>query len=118
MRILSKKLVSFLLICFVLVVSVSCEDTDTQDNTPTDTKSEYDQWLDSEMERMMLDFSTLEISNEVEVTNRSDYQDNIVYVSQYGKIHKNPNCSGMKYCEPMSYSTAISRDYVLCNNCY
>lgn len=42
----------------------------------------------------------------------------MVYVSNYGKIHKNPNCSGMIYYEIMSYHDAIGNGYVECQNCY
>lgn len=41
-----------------------------------------------------------------------------VYVSKYGKIHRNKNCSGMIYYTEMDYNTAVSRGYALCKNCY
>ena len=47
-----------------------------------------------------------------------DYTSEIVYVSQYGKIHNNKRCSGMKYYEKMSYQEAIEAGYELCQNCY
>ena len=42
-----------------------------------------------------------------------------VYVSKSGKkIHRNKNCSGMKYYWEMSYSDAVDAGYDFCNNCY
>ncbi len=41
-----------------------------------------------------------------------------VYVSNYGKIHRNSNCSGMKYYTKMSYADAINRGFVKCKKCY
>lgn len=41
-----------------------------------------------------------------------------VYVSRAGKIHKNPNCSGMEYYTKMGYKTARAKGYSLCQNCY
>lgn len=41
-----------------------------------------------------------------------------VYVSRNGKIHTNPNCSGMKYYTEMSYSEAVSSGYDKCQKCY
>lgn len=41
-----------------------------------------------------------------------------VYVSNYGKIHSNPSCSGMKYYEEMGYEEAIGEGYDLCQKCY
>ena len=55
--------------------------------------------------------------------NNSGYNDDaginsVVYVSNSGKIHRNKNCSGMKYYTKMSYSEAIARGYEQCKNCY
>ena len=53
--------------------------------------------------------------------NYNNYNNNYsytVYVSDYGKIHRNKNCSGMIYYREMDYNTAVSRGYALCKNCY
>lgn len=41
-----------------------------------------------------------------------------VYVSNAGKIHDNPNCSGMIHYKSMSLEKALSKGYSLCQNCY
>ena len=46
-----------------------------------------------------------------------DY-DETVYVSNYGKIHSDSSCSGMKYYEEMEYEEAIAEGYDLCQKCY
>lgn len=40
-----------------------------------------------------------------------------VYVSEYGKIHSYPTCSGMTHYTAMPLSTAISEGYVPCKKC-
>ena len=56
-------------------------------------------------------FETFEIETEKQVT--------IVYVSKSGKkIHRIPNCSGMKNYWTMSYDEAVDRGYSHCQNCY
>lgn len=42
----------------------------------------------------------------------------IVYVSNYGKIHRYANCSGMKYYTEMTYSAALAAGYSRCSNCF
>lgn len=49
--------------------------------------------------------------------NAEESSDIIVYVSRYGKIHSDPNCSGMIYYKTMTLYTAINEGYVLCKNC-
>jgi hypothetical protein len=44
--------------------------------------------------------------------------ENMVFVSKYNKIHKNPNCSGMKECYIMEFDEAIEQGYILCQKCY
>lgn len=41
-----------------------------------------------------------------------------VYVSNSGKIHAIPDCSGMKHYTEMTYREAVSAGYVECKNCY
>lgn len=48
----------------------------------------------------------------------TDQESETVYVSRTGKIHSNPNCSGMKYYTEMTYDEAIASGYDLCKNCY
>ena len=46
-------------------------------------------------------------------------QSTTVYVSKSGKkIHRTPNCSGMKNYWTMSYDEAVDRGYSHCQNCY
>ena len=48
-----------------------------------------------------------------------DYDDSVtVYVSNYGKIHSVPYCSGMKYYTEMDYDEAIDCGYDFCQKCY
>lgn len=47
-----------------------------------------------------------------------DYNSKTVYVSKYGKIHKNRHCSGMMYYDVMTYGEAIEQGYEKCANCY
>lgn len=42
----------------------------------------------------------------------------IVYVSDYGKIHRYSSCSGMKYYTEMTYSAALAAGYSRCSNCF
>ncbi|MBE6531874.1 MAG: hypothetical protein E7679_07325 [Ruminococcaceae bacterium] len=42
----------------------------------------------------------------------------IVYVSRYGKIHTDSDCSGMIYYEAMSFNEAIQLGHDLCNKCF
>ncbi len=42
----------------------------------------------------------------------------IVYVSNYGKIHRYASCSGMKYYTEMTYSAALAAGYSRCSNCF
>lgn len=42
----------------------------------------------------------------------------IVYVSNYGKIHRYSSCSGMKYYTEMTYSAALAAGYSRCSNCF
>lgn len=41
-----------------------------------------------------------------------------VYVSKTGKIHKFSNCSGMQYYTEMLYDEALDNGYDFCMNCY
>lgn len=41
-----------------------------------------------------------------------------VYVSNSGKIHTDPHCSGMKHYTAMSYDSAITAGYSRCKKCY
>ena len=45
------------------------------------------------------------------------YDDIIVYVSRYGKIHSNSSCSGMIYYTSMPLSSAISKGFIVCKKC-
>ena len=44
--------------------------------------------------------------------------ENMVFVSKYKKIHKNPKCSGMKEYYIMEFDEAVEEGYVLCHTCY
>lgn len=45
--------------------------------------------------------------------------DTIVYISYSGgKIHDDPDCSGMIYYFEMEYGEAIDEGYIPCRNCY
>lgn len=56
---------------------------------------------------------------EIETIEQQQAQDGYtVYVSRAGKIHTNPNCSGMKYYRKMGYNDARRAGYDLCQNCY
>lgn len=50
--------------------------------------------------------------------NYSTTTSNTVYVSNKGKIHKYPNCSGMKYYTEMTYSDAVAAGYDFCSKCW
>lgn len=41
-----------------------------------------------------------------------------VYVSNSGKIHTDPHCSGMKHFSAMSYDAAAAAGYSKCKKCY
>ena len=46
------------------------------------------------------------------------YTYSTVYVSRYGKIHSDANCSGMKYYTAMPLDKALDAGNVLCKKCY
>lgn len=54
----------------------------------------------------------------VAVTEKAEQNGYTVYVSRNGKIHRNPNCSGMIYYKEMGYYDARRAGYDLCQNCY
>ena len=58
------------------------------------------------------------LSSSTRPSTTSDNQFSTVYVSRNGVIHRQSNCSGMKYYTEMGYSDAIAAGYRLCSKCY
>ncbi len=54
----------------------------------------------------------------VEINKTSPNVSIIVYVSNSGKYHNRPNCSGMKNYTEMSLNEAKAADYAACKKCY
>lgn len=54
----------------------------------------------------------------VEINKTSPNVSVIVYVSNSGKYHKRPDCSGMKHYTEMSLADAKSSNYAACKKCY
>ena len=50
--------------------------------------------------------------------NAEENYDTIVYVSRYGKIHSEADCSGMIYYDTMTLSEALDKGYVWCKKCF
>lgn len=46
------------------------------------------------------------------------YTYSTVFVSKYGKIHAESDCSGMRYYTVMPLRSAVDAGYVLCEKCY
>ena len=61
-------------------------------------------------------FSLISCDNAEEKDDSYTYS--TVYVSRYGKIHSDSNCSGMKYYTAMPLDSALDAGYVLCKKCY
>ena len=111
-----KKVIALLLCAFLLICGVACNSSTTESK---DTElSDYEKYLQSEIDKINNSYGITypyETEQKAEVKNEQSYT---VYVSQYGKIHKRSNCSGMKYYTAMSSKEARRAGYALCQNCY
>lgn len=105
-----KKILSIAL-CIVLCLSFcSCVDDNDKTKepvkTPTITRGEY----------TIPTPPSFNYDFEIETRPK---QGRTVYVSKSGKkIHRIPNCSGMKNYWEMSYEDAVEAGYKFCQNCY
>lgn len=113
-----KKLICLALALALLIIPLtSCDFSSSTNHINYSEKYEYYQ---SELGKINQDLGVpsppkVESGKSQETVKKDSYT---VYVSDYGKIHKNPNCSGMKYYKVMSYSEAVKAGYSRCQNCY
>jgi len=112
-----KKLICLLLALALLIIPLtSCGYESTNKKYSSDAYEYYS----AEVEKIEKELGVptppkFETEQKQETVKKDSYT---VYVSNYGKIHKNSNCSGMIYYEAMSYSEAIKKGYSRCQNCY
>ena len=126
-----KRFLTFILALALMLSLTSCDSTYTSEN------DDYTQGIIKYQQKETLEYNNDETSRfddveyiEVIETEAVDNSYNeateqannqyveTVYVSNSGKIHRIPNCSGMKNYTEMSKDEAVSRGYSYCKNCY
>ena len=110
-----KKIIAIIVCIALLLVGTACTN-----NSKATEETEYKDTIPiPEIILPEIESPKISLGNiNKDTLNTDDEWGDIVYVSKYGKIHTNPNCSGMKYYNTMTYSAARKQGYTHCQNCY
>lgn len=105
-----KRFLNLILALTIVLSLTSCD----SDHTSESKKEKYKSDEYSQIETVDLD----ELFDDESTEHSDDEDEETVYVSKSGKIHRNRRCSGMKYYTEMSEEKAIEKGYDFCKNCY